>query len=275
MKKLILLVAAASAVLGIGLYAGRPKPQANPSAETSIETADAPASEEPSLAEPKMPLIEPTPGPTTRPAETQPVVTKISRPPAAPANPSVDAAMLSQAVDLLVSPSANYLQKRDAWKQLRESGKLDQAIADLERRMANNPQTAEYPAALGQAYLKKCGTIQDVREQGILAMQADKLFDAALTLDQSNWEARFTKAVALTYWPPSLNKGGEVIQHFETLVQQQEAQTPQSYFAETYAWLGEQYQKAGREDEARAAWQRGAAIFPADEKLRSKLASHP
>jgi hypothetical protein len=275
MKKLILLVAAASAVLGVGLYASRHKPQATPSPETSIETADAPASEEPSLAETKTPSIEPTPGPTTRPAETQPVVTKIPRPPAAQTNPSVDAAMLSQAVDLLVSPAANYLQKLAAWKQLRESGKLDLAIADLERRMAGSPQSGEYPSALGQAYLKKCAIIQDMREQGILAMQADKLFDSALTLDPSNWEARFTKAVALTYWPASLNKGGEVIQHFETLIQQQEAQAPQSYFAETYSWLGEQYQKAGRNDDALAAWQRGATIFPADEKLRSKLASHP
>jgi lipoprotein NlpI len=114
-----------------------------------------------------------------------------------------------------------------------------------------------------------------VREQGILALQADKQFDTALNLDSSNWEARFMKAVAMYYWPPMLNKGDEVIQHFQTLVQQQEAQTPQPQFAETYAWLGDQYQKAGRGDDARAVWQRGAALFPADEKLRTKLASTP
>ena len=125
------------------------------------------------------------------------------------------------------------------------------------------------------AYLQKCGTIQDVREQGILAMQADKMFDTALSLDPSNWEARFMKAVAMSYWPPMLNKGDEVIQHFQTLIQQQETQTPQPQFAETYAWLGDQYQKAGRADDAKAVWQRGAALFPADEKLRTKLASAP
>jgi tetratricopeptide (TPR) repeat protein len=171
----------------------------------------------------------------------------------------------------LISPQVAYQQKRDAWKQLRETGKLDQVIADLEQRTTNELLAAEVPAALGQAYLQKCATIQDMREQGILAMQADKAFDTALTLDPSNWEARFTKAVALSYWPPMLNKSEEVIQHFQTLIQQQETQTPQPQFAESYAWLGDQYQKAGRTDEALAVWQRGASLFPSDEKLRKKL----
>ena len=156
-----------------------------------------------------------------------------------------------------------------------EAGKLDQAIAELEKRTASDTNNADCPAALGHAYLLKCGTIQDVREQGILAMQADKLFDTALSLDPSNWDARFIKAVAMSYWPPNLNKGEEVIQHFQTLIQQQETQTPQPQFADTYAWLGDQYQKAGRADDAKATWQRGATLFPADEKLRTKLASKP
>jgi tetratricopeptide (TPR) repeat protein len=181
----------------------------------------------------------------------------------------------SRTVDLLVSKEASYQQKQEAWKQLRDSGQLDQAIAELEQRVASDPRSAENAAALGKAYLEKCGTIHDVREQGILAMQADEVFDAALSLDPSNWDARFTKAVAMSYWPPTLNKGDEVIQHFQTLIEQQEAETPQPQFAGTYEWLGDQYQKAGRTDDARAVWQRGAALFPADEKLRARLTPTP
>jgi tetratricopeptide (TPR) repeat protein len=180
---------------------------------------------------------------------------------------------VARAIDTIVSPQSSHQQRRDVWKQLREAGKLDQAIGDLEQRVATDPRSAECAAALGQAYLQKCGTIKDVREQGILAMQADKVFDTALSLDTANWEARFTKAIAMSYWPPTLNKGDEVIQHFQTLIEQQEAQTPQPEFADTYSWLGDQYQKAGRADDARAVWQRGAAMFPADEKLRNKLVS--
>ena len=75
--------------------------------------------------------------------------------------------------------------------------------------------------------MQKCGTIQDVREQGILAMQADKVFDTALSMDSFNWEARFTKAVAMSYWPPQLGKGKEVIEQYLELVKQQEVRPPE------------------------------------------------
>ena len=256
-------------VVGLGWYVNRPKSPAVLPAEPVAETAAAPAGDAPPAAEPVAAPLEPA----AQPAAPTSVAKAISRPVAASVNPALEAASLSRTVDILVSPQTSHQQKQEAWKQLREAGKLDQAIAELEQRTANEPRAAESAAALGHAYLQKCGTIQDVRDQGILAMQADKLFDTALSLDASNWEARFMKAVAMSYWPPVLNKGDEVIQHFQTLIQQQETQTPQPQFAETYAWLGDQYQKAGRGDDARAVWQRGAALFPADEKLRTKLAS--
>lgn len=180
--------------------------------------------------------------------------------------------MLNQTLDILLSPQAGYGQKQNAWKQLRDSGKLDQAIKELEQRMAANPQSAECPAALAQAYFQKCATLQDVREQGILGMQADKVLDVALNLDPSNWEARFTKAVALTYWPASMNKGGEAVQHFVTLIEQQEAQPAQPHFADSYALLGDQYQRSGHSDYARAVWERGAGLFPNHDGLRQRLA---
>ncbi len=189
-----------------------------------------------------------------------------------PMNVHLDKSIIGQAVDTLVSPQATYGQRQAIWKQLQDSGKFDQAITDLEQRAISDPRSPETAAALGQAYLKKCGMLKDVREQGILAMQADKAFDTALSLDPANWDARFTKAVALSYWPPNMNKGDECIQHFETLIEQQEVQQPQPQFAATYAWLGEQYKKAGRMEDARAMWQRGSGLFPNNPELRMKLA---
>ena len=276
MKRLILVVVGAGVLVGLGFYVNRPKTQPVSPVEPMTEAAPASAGNEPQIVEPAATRFEPPAQPTpdlAEPTKTPAAATPISRPDPVPPDASVDTAVLNQVVDLLVSTEVSYQQKRAAWKQLRDTGKLDQAIAELEHRIANDPRRAEYPAALGQAYLQKCGTLQDVREQGILAMQADKVFDVALNLDPSNWEARFTKAVAMSYWPPTLNRGEEVIQHFQRLIQEQEAQTPQPQFAETYAWLGDQYQKAGRSEDARTVWQRGAALFPANEKLRTKLAS--
>ena len=177
-----------------------------------------------------------------------------------------------EVVDTLVSPVSTYSQKEEVWKQLRESGQLDQAITELEQRAAANPQEAENSAVLGQAYLQKCGTLQDIREQGILAMKADKVFDTALQVDPANWDARFTKSVAMSFWPPQLEKGKEVIDNFTQLMEQQEAQPAQPQFAQTYVWLGDQYQKSGRSEEAKAIWQRGATLYPDDGTLPKRLA---
>jgi tetratricopeptide (TPR) repeat protein len=270
MKRLIMAVIGVGVVVvGLGWHLSRPTPQVVAPAEPATESAPAAAGDAPQAVEP----VTAQPEQPAQPAAAPRVAKTISYTAAASVNLALESSFVSRTVDVLVSPQASYQQKTAAWKQLRDAGKLDQAIADLEQRKANDPRSADNPATLGHAYLQKCGTIQDVREQGILAMQADKMFDTALNLDSSNWEARFMKAVAMSYWPPMLNKGEEVIQHFQTLIQQQETQTPQPQFADSYAWLGDQYQKAGRADDAKAVWQRGAALFPADEKLRTKLAS--
>jgi tetratricopeptide (TPR) repeat protein len=132
---------------------------------------------------------------------------------------------------------------------------------------------AEYSAVLGQAYLQKLGTTQDIRQQSILAMQADQTFDQALTLDPDNWDARFWKAAALTHWPADLNKSQEIMENLSTLIDQQETRAPQPEYAQSYVLLGEQYLKAGYPDNAQQMWQRGAALYPQNEALQNKLAS--
>jgi hypothetical protein len=112
-----------------------------------------------------------------------------------------------------------------------------------------------------------------MREQAILAMKADQLFDATLNLDSSHWEARFSKAVSMSYWPAELKKGPEVIENFRTLIQQQETRAPQPEFAKTYLFLGRQYQKSGYPDYATQVWQRGTGLFPDDEELKKELSS--
>ncbi len=269
MKRFVLAVLGFSVAVGLVAYLNRPTPPQVASAKPAVKPAPVQTSAPP---QPVKPLVARTAQQAAEDADSSgkgSVASKRST------SGKSDASIVAKSIDILVSPKASFEQKQAAWKQLREAGKLDQAISELEQRAANDPHTADYPAALGQAYLQKCATLQDVREQGILAMQADKVFDTALNLDPSNWEARFTKAVAMSYWPANLNKGEEVIQHFQALVQQQEAQAPQPQFAETYAWLGDQYQKAGRAADARAVWTRGATLFPESGALKTKLASAP
>lgn len=269
MKTLILIVFGGGVIAGSALYLNRPTSNAIPVEPVSQDAASGTVVGDDSTQPESAPVHAARPAPAL--PEERASGARVPLPVIAP----LDRIALTQAVDLLTSSEASSDQKRASWKQLRDRGCLDQAIAELERRRADNSASPEDAAVLGHAYLQKCGTISDVREQGILAMQADKLFDTALSLDPSNWEARFTKAVGLSYWPASMGKSDEVVQLFTTLIQQQENQTPQPQFAEPYVWLGNQYQKAGRADDAQSVWQRGAALFPANPELKNKLASLP
>jgi tetratricopeptide (TPR) repeat protein len=210
--------------------------------------------------------------PPTRPTQAEAASNAPLSPPTPPqASPASSSLQLHQALQTLLSSQASFGEKQTTWQQLKDSGKLDQAITELEQRAASNPHSAEYPAALGQAYLQKAGMLKDLREQGILGMKADQTFDAALALDASNWDAGFWKALAMSYWPPQLNKGQEVIERFAELIKLQETQPAQPQYAQTYVVLGEQYQKQGFADYARQIWQRGNELFPSDAKLLDKL----
>ncbi len=269
MKRLILSTLGLGILVGAVLALNRSKAPPAAPAQSSGPVASAPGNSTGAsdLAQPSAVVAESPKSPSAQALTVHP-----SGPPDL-SQARQEAAELTRSVDTLVSPQSSYDQKQATWKQLRDTGKLDQAIVELQERVAADPNSAQNSAALGQAYLKKCATTQDVREQGMLALQADKLFENALSLDPSNWDARFTKAVAMSYWPPTMNKGDEVVQQFQTLIQQQESQPPQSQFADSYVWLGDQYQKSGKVDSAQNVWQRGASLFPNNETLRAKLAA--
>jgi tetratricopeptide (TPR) repeat protein len=269
MKRLIVILVVLSTVIVVGMYVNRSKPPV----ANAAETANLPA-ERPNLRQPTE--YRPVPEKVIAAELTPPNVAAASSAPEIPNSAPIAAKsklLLNQAVETLVSPKTTYEQRQETWKQLRQAGKVDEAITELEQRVTENPRSAVDVTALGEGYYKKAGNTDDVRERAILAMKGDQTLQAALNLEPSNWEARFTKAVGMSYWPAELNKGQEVIQEFLTLIQQQETEAPQPQFARTYVLLGGQYEKAGRADDAAQVWLRGANLFPNDTDLQNKLAA--
>jgi tetratricopeptide (TPR) repeat protein len=269
MKKLIYAILGV-AVIGGGIVfsASRQKTPVVPPVQARTESS-------PNLATENNPPAQP-PVATPAPAQSVPADTGNSKPAviASATETSVRTvdADIKQAIETLISTRLTHEQRRDILKKLNESGKLGQAIAELEQQAASDPSNAAYPTALGQAYLEQAATTQDVPDKAILAMQAVKSFDAALSLDPSNWEAAFTKAAVMSHYPAELNQGQAVIDQFTQLINQQEAQPSQPQFAQTYVLLGDQYQKLGRNDYALATWQSGAALFPGNSTLQKRLA---
>src|SRR5258708_5557295 len=194
MKRMTLAVAGFGAMIGLGFYLHRPKTSA-------LSAAEAVANPASNQTNGDIQQLNPV---SARAKQFRQNPTNPGSPAEAPLAHSATTdvrLVFNQAIETLVSPQARFEEKQAIWKRLKETGNLDQAITELEQLAANDPQRAEYAAALGQAYLKKCAAIEDVREQAMLAMKADQLLEAALGLDPSNWEARFTKAVRMFLWP--------------------------------------------------------------------------
>jgi tetratricopeptide (TPR) repeat protein len=272
MKRLILAVTGLGALVVMGFYMNRATTPAVSTAETGVELTPEQPVEQPQAAE-AVPAKQPRQNPATTLAHTAGSAVGRESGRVEPASfTSADfRPVLDQAVETLVSAQASFEQKQAVWKRLKETGKLDQAITELEQRATNDPRTAENTVALGVAFLKKAGLVEDAREKATLAMKADQTLEAALNLDPSNWEARYTKAVGMSYWPSELNKGQEVIEQFQILIQQQEVQPAKPEFGRSYLWLGDQYQKGGQAEYAAQVWQRGAALFPENEELKGRL----
>jgi tetratricopeptide (TPR) repeat protein len=238
------------------------------------------------VTQPVSRLTEQSPSPekiSEPPPEAQPTVTaaadtpeKIAAavPAASKANPDDSTNQIHKAVDALLSAKSAG-EKHDLFQQLIKSGQLEAAIAELKQRAVQNPNDAEIPTTLGEALLNEVRALKesgaDNDQLGILAMQADQSFNAALKIDPQNWEAQFVKAASMYYWPPDPTRDAAVVQSLSSLIDQQETMTPNPAFAQTYLVLGNQYQKMGQPDKALATWQLGLQKFPNDPTLQKKV----
>lgn len=163
-------------------------------------------------------------------------------------------------------------EQQELFQRLRDSGRIDEYVAMIERLAAEDPENPELQVALGHAYLQKLFGIGASPEAGTLAMKADAAFDRALELDDQNWGARFSKAVSLSNWPAFMGRGPEAIEQFELLCQQQEALPPRPEYAMTYLFLGNVYQANGHLEDAVEAWRSGLRQYPNVRELQDALA---
>ncbi len=109
-------------------------------------------------------------------------------------------------------------------------------------------------------------------EQGALSARASEVLRAALELDPTHWEARFLLGVNYFHNPEFMGLTDDAIQEFETLLEQQGERADFPDMAAPYIYLGDLYARVGRPADARATWERGAALFPDDPGLAERLA---
>ena len=175
--------------------------------------------------------------------------------------------------DKLLAEGLSRADKEALWKEAADAGHLDELVALFEQRAQADPGSADAQLDLGKAYLQKVFKAGAGPEAGKWAIKADKSFDAALAADDHHWEARFSKAVSLSFWPPVFGKQTEAIKQFEILIDQQRSEPPIPAYAQTWLLLGNMYQQLGRADQALTTWQSGLALFPDNQQLAQQIAN--
>ncbi len=231
--------------------------RALPSADTRVSTDD--VALEAALAR----YLAKHPGTATTSAAAAPLDATL----AARAHNGEVADLLSRLLDENLSDD----EREGLWREVREKGLLDEVVAQLERRAELDPSNPDRQVDLGNAYLQKVFAAGAGPEAGVWATKADKRFDEALAVDANHWDARFTKAIALSNWPAFLGKQPEAIKHFETLLEQQSAQPKEARYAYTHLFLGNMYLQMGQKDKALSTWEGGLAQFPDNDELRKRI----
>ena len=161
----------------------------------------------------------------------------------------------------------NYWQNTAAWKKAFAAGAMDEVIKKLEEMAKSNPNDIPTQMNLAGAYMAYMQMDQSKWQNSI---KADQVFDKVLELDNTHWEARFTKAMSYTFWPKFLGKTKEAVSHFETLVSQQEKMPVEAHQAQTYLFLGNLLEEQGDTARAKEMWQKGARRHPDNQDLAKK-----
>ena len=149
----------------------------------------------------------------------------------------------------------------------------DAAWSGLEAWHAAQPDDPEPLVAQAQVLLQCRLPFAPFMEQGALSAKAGEILRSALALDPTHWEARFLLGANYFHNPEFMGLTDDAIVEFETLIAQQGDRADHPGMAAPYVYLGDLYVRTGRADEARATWERGAALFPDDPQLAERLAA--
>lgn len=185
-----------------------------------------------------------------------------------------EATRRQRALELLArfeDPDLSDSDWEEIWKEIHEAGLMDEALAILEARAAAAPNDPDAQVALANGYFGKLLNTQNQIEVGQWAMKSDAALDRALEIDPQHWDARFQKAVGLSFWPPVMGKQGEAIRHFEILLSQQQRLPANSQYAQTYLYLGNMHQQMGNHAKAKEVWGQGLSSYPDNAQLAAQI----
>lgn len=162
-------------------------------------------------------------------------------------------------------------EQAERWQELSKEERAA-LVEHIETLAKAQPNSADMQVRLGEAYVQMIlapGTgFMEMAKWGQLS---DRQFTKALELDDHHWDARFNKAMGLAHQPAILGSRPKAIEHFETLLGQQERLAPEARHAQVYLVLGNLWAEQGDKEKAREIWERGSKRHPSSRELTERL----
>jgi hypothetical protein len=152
----------------------------------------------------------------------------------------------------------------------REEGVLDEALAELEARVAAAPGDVEARMALADHYIGKLMTVSGP-EQGVWGGKAEQQWQAVVEHDPEHWRAHTSLGIGYAYYPPVMGKAPLAIEHLERALAIRARGAPDEGEVESFVWLARVHLQNADREQARAVLERGLARFPARPELLEAL----
>jgi tetratricopeptide (TPR) repeat protein len=109
--------------------------------------------------------------------------------------------------------------------------------------------------------------------KGRLAQQALNHFDVVVEAGPQSWVGRYCRGINHLHWPRALLHNDAAAADLEAAAALQEKRGDvRPHYQRIYVAWGDALTKAGEPDEARTAWRKGLALFPAASDLKARLA---
>jgi len=152
----------------------------------------------------------------------------------------------------------------------RESGLLDERIAELESAVAAAPADVDLRMDLADTFIAKLMTASGP-EQGLWGNRATEQWQAVVDLRPDHLGAHASLGVSYSYYPDVMGKTDDAIRHLERARALQRDVQPNPRHVQIFVFLARLYRRNGRVDDARATLLEGLQAHPGNEQLEAAL----
>jgi tetratricopeptide (TPR) repeat protein len=149
-------------------------------------------------------------------------------------------------------------------RQALDAGRIDEAIALLEKAVSADGTNPAALAWLGSAQVRKAGQVPGMEGAGWVKRGFDAL-DEAVERFPDAFVVYVVRGSTAGRVPPMFNKTELAVKDLRTVVAMKERRAdavPDTVMPLVYLNLGLAQKKAGRAADARAAWEKGRRLYP-------------